>query len=141
MNQELNLDFSGGPKSWFDLWHTHVDWDGKGNKDWKTREKYLEQILGTFEQLKQKLTSYPHDFQLWIMIDENDSGKDSVYIHTKNPNANNFPLKVTADNTNAIKGRELKQFVDTLAFERVRVKTRNGDIYYLFENGTGISLV
>jgi hypothetical protein len=76
MNKELNLDFSGGPKSWFDFWHTHVDWDGQGNKNWETRRMYLGQILETFDQLKQKLRTYPHDFQLWIMIDENDSGQD-----------------------------------------------------------------
>ena len=79
-------------------WHTHVDWDGKGNHDWKTRKKYLKQLLDQFDQLKLKLRTYPHDFQLWIMIDENESGDDCVYIHTKNPNADNFPIKVTADN-------------------------------------------
>ncbi len=141
MKKELNLDFSGGPKSWFDLWHTHVDWDGKGNKDWKTRKKYLNQLLETFDQLKLKLRTYPHDFQLWIMIDENESGDDCVYIHTKNPNADNFPIKVTADNKNAIKNKDLKEFVDSLDFERVRVKTIDGDIYYLFYKNTGISLV
>ena len=122
-------------------WHTHVDWDGKGNHDWKTRKKYLNQLLETFDQLKLKLRTYPHDFQLWIMIDENESGDDCVYIHTKNPNADNFPIKVTADNKNAIKDNDLKEFVDSLDFERVRVKTSDGDIYYLFDNGTGISLV
>ena len=141
MKKELNLDFSGGPKSWFDLWHTHVDWDGKGNKDWKTRKKYLNQLLETFDQLKLKLRTYPHDFQLLIMIDENESGDDCVYIHTKNPNADNFPIKVTADNKNAIKNKDLKEFVDSLDFERVRVKTIDGDIYYLFYKNTGISLV
>jgi hypothetical protein len=91
MNRKFNLDFSGGPKSRFDLWHTHADWGGKGNRDWSTRKIHLEQILEIFEQLKGHLKFYPHEFQLWIMIDENSSGDDSVYIHTKNPNADNFP--------------------------------------------------
>lgn len=141
MNKKLNLDFSGGPKSWFDLWHTHVDWDGKGNKNWTIRKKYLIQLRDTFDELKLELKSYPHDFQLWIMIDENDSGEDCVYIHTKNPNADNFPIKVTADNKNTIEDKNLKEFVDSLDMERVRVKTSDGDIYYLFDKGIGISLV
>jgi hypothetical protein len=139
MNKELNLDFSGGPKSWFDLWHTHADWDAKGKKDWKTREKYLRQLLGTFDELKSKLKTYPNDFQLWIMIDEHESEYDCVYIHTKNPNSDNFPIKVNADNKNTIRDKKLKEFVDSLTFERVR--TIDGDIYYLFEKDTGISLV
>ena len=32
-------------------------------------------------------------------------------------------------------------FQDSLDFERVRVKTMEGDIHYLFDKGTGISLV
>src|SRR5690606_33701579 len=106
-----------------------------------TRKKYLNQLLETFDQLKLKLRTYPHDFQLWIMIDENESGDDCVYIHTKNPNTDNFPIKLTADNKNAIKNKDLKEFVDSLDFERVRVKTIDGDIYYLFYKNTGISLV
>lgn len=141
MNKEINLDFSGGPKSWFDLWHSHLDWDGKGNRDWKTRKKYLEEILETFDQLKQKLQTYPHDFQLWIMINEKDTGQDCVYIHTQNPNADNFPIKVTADYKNGIKDRDLREFVDSLDFEKIRVKASGGDIYYLFDKGTGISLL
>lgn len=141
MKKELNLDFSGGPKSWFDLWHTHVDWDGNGNKDWRTRKKYLKKLLETFHQLKLELKTYPHDFQLWIMIDENESGDDSVYIHTKNPNADNFPIKARADNKNTIKDKDLKEFVDSLDFERVRLETSDGYIYYLFDKDIGISLV
>ena len=124
-----------------DLWHTHVDWDRKGNKDWGTREKYLGQLLRTFDELKLKLRDYPKDFQLWIMIDENDGGEDCVYIHTKNPNADNFPIKVTADNKNTIKNKKLKDFVDSLDFERVRIETSDGPIYYLFDKDIGISLV
>lgn len=141
MNKELNLDFSGGPKSWFDLWHTHADWDRKGNKDWNTRKKYLEQLLETFDQLKLKLQTYPNDFQLWVMIDENNSGDDCVYIHTKNPNSDNFPITVKSNKENKIKNKELKEFVNSLTFEHVRVETSEGDIYYLFEKATGISLV
>lgn len=138
---ELNLDFSGGPKSWFDLWHTHVDLTGEGNQDWPSRRKYLETLLKTFDFLKQQLQLYPHEFQLWIMIDENDSGQDCVYIHTKNPNANNFPIKVAADSKIRIKDESLKKFVGSLSFEKVRVSTSDGDVYYLFEKGTGIGLV
>lgn len=50
-------------------------------------------------------------------------------------------IKIPADNKNEIKDNDLKQFVDSLNFERVRVTTSDGDIYYLFDKETGISLV
>jgi hypothetical protein len=140
MDKELKLDFSGGSQSWFDFWHTHVDWDGKGNTNWKTREKYLIKLLAIFQDLKIKLNDFPNDFQLWILLDEKDSEEDSVYIHSKNPNADNFPLKVKADKINSIKDKELKEFVDSLNLELVRFETSDGYIYYLFDRETGISL-
>jgi hypothetical protein len=141
MDKELNLDLSGGPKSWFDLWHTHADWDGKGNNDWGARKNALNQLFETFNSLKLRLRKYPHAFQLWIMIDEGDSGNDSVYVHTKNPNAENFPVKIEIDRKITIKDKDLKQFVDSLDFEKIRVQTSDGDIYYLFGKHIGISLV
>ncbi|MFN5169407.1 MAG: hypothetical protein ACK5DD_07270 [Cyclobacteriaceae bacterium] len=140
-DEALNLDFSGGQKSWFDFWHIHVDRDGRGNKDWETREKYLKQLIETYYQLKSKLKTYPNDFQLWIMIDEHESKSDCVYIHTRNPNADNFPTKATSDNKNSIRDKNLKKFIDSLDFERVRIKTIDGDIYYLFRKDVGTSLV
>jgi len=141
MDKVLNFDFSGGPTSWFDFWHTHADWDGKGNKDWHSRKRYLSKLLKTFNELRERLSDYPHDFQLWIMINEKDSADDCVYIHTKNPNGDNFPLKVKADNTNTMKNKGLREFVDSLDFQKVKIGTSTGHIYYLYDKGTGISLV
>lgn len=137
---KIELDFSGGPKSWFDLWHTHVDWDGEGNKDWGKRKTFLTQLLGLYTQYKSELKKYPHDFQLWISIDDTDSGQDSVYIHTKNPNADNFPIKVPGDKSIKTKNNELRGFLETSDFDIVRYEAEDGDIYYLYDRDTGIKI-
>src|SRR3546814_19062269 len=31
-------------------------------------------------------------YQSWIYIQDDDSSQDAVYFHTKNPNADNFPV-------------------------------------------------
>ncbi len=72
------LDFSGGQGSYFDFWHLHVDFDGDGNRDWKTRKKFMDEQIKVFEYLKTKLADYSHSFQLWIGIDEEDSSQDGV---------------------------------------------------------------
>lgn len=36
-----HLDLSDGQKSWFDIWHTHADWDGHGNTDWYVKNPLL----------------------------------------------------------------------------------------------------
>jgi len=138
--QKIKLDFSGGPKSWFDLWHTHVDWDGEGNKDWKKREMFLAELFGLYDQYKSELKKYPQEYRLWVTIDDNDSGQDAVYIHTKNPNADNFPIKVPGDKVLKTKNKQLKTFLGASAFDIIRYETKDGDIYYLFDKGTGIGL-
>ena len=46
-----NLDFD----SWFDLWHTHIDWKGYGNLSWKHRKSHLESLFLLLKTLETKL--------------------------------------------------------------------------------------
>jgi hypothetical protein len=93
-----NLDFSGGDNSWFDLYHFHIDNTGLGNKSWKSRKQHLDALFRIAEKIEDKLRNYSTDFQYWIMISENDSDEDSIYIHTKNPNGSDFPASIGFDN-------------------------------------------
>lgn len=137
---DLDLDFSGGQNSWFDLWHTHVDWEGQGNRNWKLRQVYLNQLIELFTELKRELKQYPKDYQLWIIIDEQDSAEDAVYIHSKNPNEDNFPL-VVEDITPNIKNKKLKTFINSLDLTVVQVDTMEEKLFYLFDKKVGIPLI
>lgn len=137
----IQLDFSGGNNSWFDLWHTHVDWKGEGNKNWTKRKKFLGELIQLYNQYKSELKDYPHDYQLWITIDDADSGQDAVYIHTKNPNADNFPIKVPSDKIINTKNKDLIAYLGSTNFDWLRYVSGEGDIYYLFDTTIGISLV
>ena len=108
------LDFSGGKNSWFDFWHTHIDWNSDGNKSWNLRKEFLDKLLTEFENVKSELKKYPNEYQTWIMIDENDSGEDGIYIHTKNPNSENFPLKVQTEKNIKCLNQNLSDFISHL---------------------------
>ena len=138
--KKYQLDFSGGPKSWFDLWHTHVDWDGEGNTDWLVRKRNLHRLMELYTQYKQQLSAYPREYQIWISIDDVDSGQDAVYIHTKNPNADNFPYKALGNKVVRTRNVELKKFLETSDYAVIRVDTNEGDVYFLFDRATGIQL-
>ena len=58
MDFQLDLDFSGGSESWFDFWHTHVDWKAERNKNWAIRKMYLDELFQIFNYLKLKLKDY-----------------------------------------------------------------------------------
>ncbi|MCP4350163.1 MAG: hypothetical protein GY795_32200 [Desulfobacterales bacterium] len=79
--------------SWFDFWHDHPDWSGLGNTSWNHRKPHLKALLRRFDFLKTKLLNRKEDFQTFCIVDIDDSSQDAIYIHTKNPNYDNFPTK------------------------------------------------
>jgi hypothetical protein len=76
---------------WFDLWHAHPDWEGHGNRSWEDRRRHLEAGFLMFRRVLAQLRDWPVPHQVWLVIDAIDSAQDAVYVHTPNPNADNFP--------------------------------------------------
>jgi hypothetical protein len=108
-----NLDFH----SWFDLWHDHPDWNGYGNISWKHRHKHLKALIRRFNYLKGRLSVRTEEFQVYSMININDSYQDAVFIHTENPNQDNFPIRIE-EYTNPLKlPKPLNEFIESLDFD------------------------
>ncbi|MFD2601914.1 hypothetical protein [Flavobacterium suzhouense] len=135
------LDFTGGNNSWFDLWHTHIDFDGEGNKSPELRKIYLNKLLTTFIELKSELRDYPYKFQIWILLNENDSSEDGVYIHTKNPNEDNFPLKITSDNNYQPNNTVIKEFIAQTGLRSISVNHNENIYFYLYDDTFGETLL
>lgn len=135
------INFSGDHGSWFDLWHTHTDLKGEGNTDFFTRLTFLEKLLQEYKRYKCELEKYPHPYQIFMIIDENDSSEDAVYIHTQNPNRDNFPLKIEAGKNWTCTNEKLGEFMKQTNFYIVEVTHLESKFYYLFECDTGVSLL
>ncbi len=88
-----NHDLDFGEDSWFDFWHTHLDFCGYGNYSIKTRKQHLKGLFNLFYELKEKLENWRNPYQIWIEISSNDASMDAVFIHSPNPNEDNFPYK------------------------------------------------
>lgn len=96
---------------WFDLWHTHPDWHGDGNRSWKHRRRHLEAGFTMFRRVVEQLRDWPVPHQVWLVIDAVDSAQDAVYVHTPNPNADNFPYPFDHVRWDAEVPERLKPFV------------------------------
>lgn len=83
--------FAVKPDGWYDYMHWHVDWLGMGNLNWAERREHLSALFTMFRRLLTESTSWPTPHQAWLRIDAADSSQDAVYLHTANPNAENFP--------------------------------------------------
>ncbi len=85
-----HLDFS--PDSWFDFWHVHLDFHGRGNGHLKVRKAHVQALFQLMNELDDALQAWGHPYQLWIELSRLDAGADAVFVHTNNPNGNNFPF-------------------------------------------------
>lgn len=71
--------------AWYDLWHIHPNssadvgrWDGP---------------LGAWARVEQAGRGSGRPWQSWLIIDVADVRDDAVYLHTPNPNRDNFPYR------------------------------------------------
>jgi hypothetical protein len=102
---------------WFDLWHTHPDWLGRGNKSGRYRREHLRAGLEIFNRIENKAKAYPSQYQLWVIIDRHDSAEDAVYVHTRNPNRDNFPYEYEGVSWSKEVPNLLKGIYDQESFE------------------------
>lgn len=118
-----------GPDDWFEFWHTHLDWDGAGNASPEARRPYLKALFDLLQRLQQRLPSFPKPCQIWLFIDESDSGQDAVYLHSPNPNRDNFPLDFGFVDFSAECPAWIIEFVPADRY-RVGRDVREGEVVY-----------
>jgi hypothetical protein len=80
-----------GPRAWFDLMHWHPDIDGIGNASPEARSACLAIARQLFDKALAELIVWGKPSQCWFIAQQDDSGEDALYIHTPNPNQQNFP--------------------------------------------------
>lgn len=88
--ESFTLDVTDGV--WYDFWHYHPDWYGYGNLNWSMRARHLEALARSFGRFAQQLSQFHEPYQLWIYLDVQDAAQDAVYVHTPNPNRDDFPM-------------------------------------------------
>lgn len=80
--------------AWWDHWHYHADWEGWGNRGWRLRRAHLGALITVFQAIASRRAELHVPFQAWIFLSGADAGADATYLHTPNPNAENFPLRL-----------------------------------------------
>jgi len=79
--------------TWFDLWHTHPDWRGDGNRGARHRRRHLAAGFTIFRRLLAQAREANGPVQVFMLIDALDSSQDAVYVHTPGPHGDNFPMR------------------------------------------------
>ncbi|MBK0012922.1 hypothetical protein [Stenotrophomonas sp. S41] len=72
---------------WFDYWHTHLDWRGRGNRHPSDRAD----VAGALLRLLQRAASTGRkDVQCWVSLAE-DTGNSALFLHSRNPQGSAWP--------------------------------------------------
>ncbi|WP_349656446.1 hypothetical protein [Xanthomonas sp. 10-10] len=78
------------PESWFDLWHTHLDWDGRGRASVEDRQMVNAVAVRVLCYLEKRLAHRGAAVQLWADLNS-DTMDTGIYAHSANLNGTTFP--------------------------------------------------
>jgi hypothetical protein len=87
-----NFSIIEEPDHWFDFWHYHVDERNTSNKSWKNRKQHLIALVIIFHQIAKETKILEIPFQLWLTVYEKNGYDDAIFLHTPNPNYDDFPF-------------------------------------------------
>ncbi|WP_236726974.1 hypothetical protein [Xanthomonas cannabis] len=79
------------PHSWFDLWHTHVDWNGRGRASAEDRHMVNAVAVRVLGYLEARLAQPGAAVQVWADLSPDTIGT-AIYAHSANPNGSTFPF-------------------------------------------------
>ena len=83
--QANRFELDGSEASSYDLWHTHVDWDGDGNDSSVARALALRALFIMFERALAQTKTWTKPANVWVLFVPGNAKDDSLYVHTSNP--------------------------------------------------------
>lgn len=136
--EQYDIDF--GKEGWFDLWHIHLDLFGLGNQSVKVRREHIKAQIALYQSLLDKLGTLEKPYQSWIELVDEDAGLDSIYIHTPNPNEDNFPLKIANINWNCLIPKDFEDLLNLNEFYIGHYKCESNNNYIIQSKNNRVQL-
>ena len=96
---------------WYAHRHWHVDRHGLGNVSWPARRAHLVVLFALFRRVLELAKARTNPYQCFVVIEPYDSAQDAVYIHSPNPNGEEFPIPFGVDWEADVPER-LREFMD-----------------------------
>jgi hypothetical protein len=128
------------PDGWFDHWHCHSDWEGKGDKRPENREASIVLGYEMLQMAERFASSVSIPIQYWWFVNEK-SYDDAVYLHSPNVNGTSFP-HVFEDVTWGVTGNQvLNSLVDVHKFKTGVIANEYGTIYVVLPVDDGQDLL
>ena len=75
------------------------------------RHECLRQLFALYQQLCDLVEHWKKPTQAWVVIDAVDSSQDALYLHSENPNGDNFPYEFDRVDWGGLPPTWLKEFL------------------------------
>lgn len=126
---------------WFNYAHQHFDWKSYGDICWRERKEHLDVLFKHFSVIESRVKNLERPFQMFALIDLNDSGQDALYFHTPNPYTE-YPFIIPQGGIRGcqLKYQPLKKYLERLVEEGYTVFTFERSSCFVFKEHVGDSL-
>ncbi|PPA68425.1 hypothetical protein [Jeotgalibacillus proteolyticus] len=134
------IDLNLGKESWFDFWHTHLDFLGVAEKSLKIRREHIKAHIALYNRLLKQLEEFEESYQAWFCVHDRQTYFDAVYVHSPNPNDDSFPHKIQELEWNCKLPDSFKDLIDIQKFNVACYKFDGEVVYYIQSKEQGIKL-
>ena len=126
------------PNPWFKSQHLHFDRRGYGNDSFNRRKPHLDKLFRHFEFLVEKAKKSKADFQLYAVLLDYHSSSDALFLHTPDPDNNQFPFKVSdLQPASTLANKSLNEYIDHLDGYQIRYGNAGEAFCLLFKDNVG----
>jgi hypothetical protein len=63
------------------MWHTHFDWDGRGNEGQQIRQEYLGILFAAYHRALEQVEAADKITQIFVSVCDGDSSQDALYVN------------------------------------------------------------
>ena len=96
--------------------------------------------MALYSSLLENLQAFEKPYQAWIELVDEEAGLDAVYLHTPNPNEDNFPLKIENISWDCAIPNYLKDLINVNQFNIGHYQLGSTNNYIIQSKNNGINL-
>lgn len=120
--------------TWFDLWHTLIDWRSRGNRHAEGRAEIARLTYALLQHAEQRFSARNAPIQIFASVCE-DTGSNAVYVHSSNPHGTPFPREFPNVQWGVDAPIELNGIVDTTVHRIGRVHYTDETVHIIERKG------
>ncbi|KGK84818.1 hypothetical protein [Clostridium sp. HMP27] len=134
--RNFNIDLC--EKSWYQMWHNHLDWEGITTTSNKHRRIHVLYYLKFLDKIEMQAKENKRNFQTWIYLSGDDGIYDAIYFHTRNPYSE-FPIRFENIDWDVEIPPILKDLIDLSRFKIGKLSGEEDEHSYIIQKiGLGL---